>query len=44
MTRFTRYLCGWPGGDLLILLAGIFIALVLLWLIKEAALWIFVGG
>ncbi len=44
MGRFTRYVRGWPGGDLLILLTGIFAALGLLWLIKEAALWIFVGG
>ncbi len=44
MNRLTRFLRGWPGGDLLCLLAWIFAALVLLWLIKEAALWIFVGG
>ncbi len=44
MTRLTRYLRGWPGGDLLILLTCIFAALGLLWLIREAALWIFTGG
>ncbi len=44
MNRLPRFLRGWPGGDLLILLAWNIAALGLLWLIKEAALWIFVGG
>ena len=39
-----RFLRGWPGGDLVILLTWIFAAIGLLWLVKETALWIFVGG
>ncbi len=44
MTRLTRIMRGWPCGDLLILLAWIFAALGLLWMVREAALWIFTGG
>ncbi len=44
MNRLTRCLRGWLCGDLLCLLAWNIAALGLLWLVKEAALWIFVEG
>ncbi len=44
LTRLTRYVRGWPCGDLLIVLTCISALLGLLWLIKAAALWIFSGG
>ncbi len=44
MTRLIRIMRGWPCADLGCLLAWVLAALGLLWLVKQAALWIFVEG